>query len=127
MARQSTRIKKYLFAAGRASAIGLVFAGLFWAVVVAFLLWLVGFSKPFWAILEIICTVIALVCFIGAFIAWKQFGRMARNNKQQEQEENQLELERDYVLVTCPKCNGSNKIRRSTVEKCRYCDTYIQG
>lgn len=127
MAKQSTKIKKYVFAAGRAGAVGLLLCGLFWTLVFVLLLCVFGCGKPFWLVVELCCIVAAILFFAGSIVAWKQFGRMARNNKQQELKEDELELERDFVLITCPKCNGSNKIRRSTVEKCRYCDTYLQG
>lgn len=127
MAKKSTKIKKYAFLAGKAGAVGLLFCGIFWTAAAAFLICVIGALRPFWVIAEVVCAGLALAFYVGAFIAWKQFGRLAEKNKKQEQQEDEMELERDFVLVVCPKCSGDNKIRRGTVVKCSYCDTYISG
>lgn len=126
MASNGTKVKKAVFFAGKAAAVGLLCCGLFWLVVgIAVFICLGGWK---WAKIAAIVSIIAGVAFLaGAFFSWKKFTELGKENAVIEQKENQLEYERDFSMVICPDCNGKNKVRKGTVAECIYCGNHIQG
>jgi FlaA1/EpsC-like NDP-sugar epimerase len=124
MASKETKVKKYMFTAGKAGAVGMVCCGVLWLLFgVAMIFLFTGIGRS----IGIVCIVVSIALFVGARFAWQQLSKLSKENSQKEQEENALEYERDFTLIVCPECNGTNKVRKETVAKCQYCGTLIQG
>lgn len=134
MASRETKAKKVFFMAGRAGSVGLFVCGMFLAIVSVLIcvfqrviLLIPFFTKGGVYIAITACAVISAVLIMAAVYAWIQFGRLSASNRIREQEENALELERDYILVVCDRCNATSKVRKNTVAECSYCGNHLQG
>lgn len=134
MASRATKAKKVAFMAGRAGAVGLFVCGLFWAVmsVLIYVFQALILIIPFFTAggvraAMIVCAVISALFVLAAVYSWIQFGRLSAGNRIREQEEDALELERDYMMVVCSRCNATSKVRKNTVAECSYCGNHLQG